>query len=82
VVKVEVWDVVDNGLLTNQVGAKGGELDLNNPAMKEQIKKGQNLHGTYRMAALDATMVDVYKDSSAVIFVVNPCDSMSFDYVQ
>ncbi len=34
------------------------------------------------MDMLDATVVDVYKDTQAVIFLVNPTSQQSLEYVR
>eukprot|EP01035_Chromulina_nebulosa_P022537 gene22537-29185_t len=73
-VKVEVWDVVDNGSFSQSQSMK--------EIIDEQIRKGSSVSGNYRLNVLDATMIDVYKNTHAVVFMVNPMDKESYDYVE
>jgi len=66
-VKLEVWDVVDKGRL---------------PPMPEYSDRGNlNVDILPQQAAADASTVDVYSQTHAVIFMVDPCRRWTLKYV-
>ena len=70
-VKVEVWDVVDVGRKAKDGAASGpGGRPVAGPPP-----------GGVSFGVLDASAVDVYQNAQAVIFMVNPASSQSYDYV-
>ena len=71
-VKVEVWDVVDEGLANEQLSA----------AEIISRHKETGSEGGFTIAPLDASVIDVYKDAHVVMFVVNPFDVTSFEYLK
>lgn len=70
--KIEIWDVIDQGI-TN--------IETSIDQMIAQASTN-SASGSYRISSLDASIIDVYKNSDAVIFLINPFDKSSFDYVK
>eukprot|EP01034_Spumella_vulgaris_P031076 gene31076-38405_t len=66
-VKVEVWDVVDIAL-----NKKGGA--------KKNITDESS--GKHVLELLDSSVVDIYKGTQAVIFLINPFSLLSLVYVR
>lgn len=74
--KIDIWDVVDDGyLLESTSSAAGDTVDGNTGSNAVRI-------GKHRYQPLDAKAVNVYKDTQAVIFVINPFAESSLDYVK
>ena len=72
--KVEVWDVIDEAIKSK-----------NDQQTIEQLitsKTNNNMSGNYRLNLLDASMINVYKNSHVVIFMINPFDIESLQYVK
>uniref|UniRef100_A0A0K0EHC0 Rab-like protein 6 n=1 Tax=Strongyloides stercoralis TaxID=6248 RepID=A0A0K0EHC0_STRER len=70
IVKVEVWDVVDQGKKRNVVSEDvRGTLKLNN-------------NSTFDTIACDASIIDVYKNTHGVIFVFDITKNWTWQYVQ
>ncbi|CEF63537.1 Rab-like protein 6 [Strongyloides ratti] len=69
-VKVEVWDVVDEGKKRNVVSEDiRGTLKLNN-------------NSTFDTIACDASVIDVYKNTHGVIFIFDITKNWTWQYVQ
>ena len=91
VVKLEVWDVVDKAIVdkndlynkTPPLGASSSVFDSIrrsvSPSSTWESTKTQV--GSHRVGSLDAGMVDVYKGTSAVVFLVNPTKAGTLEYV-
>lgn len=73
IAKVQIWDVVDQALLpADTAGGMGGGA----------VPKKSVAAGAHRLAALDASTVDVYNNTDCVMFLINPLHRPSLDYVR
>eukprot|EP00940_MAST-03C_sp_MAST-3C-sp2_P002954 g2954.t1 len=75
VVKVEVWDVVDEA---TKGRAKDVDLDVEAKRTSESI----NRRGSHTLMPLNASTVNVYKGADVVIFMVDPLRRETLDYVR
>ncbi|CAM9980401.1 unnamed protein product, partial [Phaeothamnion confervicola] len=88
-VKVEVWDVVDRGFARSandrRLALGPGETLEDRVASLRPPTPGTIVGGPggggQSFAVLDASMVDVYKDAQAAIFMVDPRDPETFTYL-
>jgi len=67
IVKVEVWDVVDEGKPKASTKSQGLKLSAQNPAVEQPI--------------LDAAFLDVYKGTNGVLLMFDITKQWTFDYV-
>ena len=73
IANVQIWDVVDQALLpADTAGGMGGTA----------VPKKSVAAGAHRLAALDASTVDVYNNTDCVMFLINPLHRPSLDYVR
>jgi len=72
VVKVEIWDVVDKAKRKRCIP---GKLKIEN--LRDDLAES-----VAEEMALDASFVDVYKNSNGVIFVFDSTKNWTFEYVQ
>jgi hypothetical protein len=76
IAKVQIWDVVDQALLpADTAGGMGG-------AVVTSGNKKPVTSGAHRLAALDASTLDVYNNTDCVMFLINPLHRPSMDYVR
>ena len=80
--KVDVWDVVDySSRPGNDDDAPAGLADA--PTEESGI---ENSNSKFSKSAivdkLDSTTIDIYKNAHAVVFLVNPQDPSSIDYLR
>ena len=76
IAKVQIWDVVDQALLpADTAGGMGGA------AVSGGGKKPVSA-GAHRLAALDASTLDVYNNTDCVMFLINPLHRPSLEYVR
>lgn len=74
IVKVEIWDVVDKGLQSS---------DLHSLLIKDQVTNVKEGGVTMeRKVVADASSVDIYRGTSAVILIVDPTRKWTLDYVE
>uniref|UniRef100_A0A7S3H1L3 Uncharacterized protein n=2 Tax=Spumella elongata TaxID=89044 RepID=A0A7S3H1L3_9STRA len=76
VVKVEVWDVVDRAIVVDKPSSESVAAEM------VYNLTGEAEEGRHSIVPLDASIVDIYKDSHAVIFMINPFDRQSLQYVK
>ncbi|GAM25777.1 hypothetical protein SAMD00019534_089520, partial [Acytostelium subglobosum LB1] len=97
IVDVEVWDVVDvattkkkksaSTLVTSHSKQQQQQQDEEEdepftvPSKDEMLKK-KTSGGSFKIHSLDAQTIDVMKNVSAVIFMVNPHKKWTFQYVE
>ena len=76
IAKVQIWDVVDQALLPADTagGMMGG---ASAGGGKKPVAAG-----AHRLAALDASTVDVYNNTDCVMFLINPLHRPSLQYVR
>jgi len=86
VVKMEVWDVVDVAMRGEEKGTKpksGGFAGLESTdAVKKWQESQSSNKGAHTLMPLDATTIDVYKNTDVVIFMVDPFKRDTFTYAQ
>ena len=81
---IQIWDVVDHGdVIVNE----NNSMLLSTTTRLNEVDKThyhqQNISsGSHRLGVFDAESVDVYSNTNAVIFLVNPYDITSLDYVK
>ena len=80
-VRVEVWDVVDKGIVVEQSKDKSIKLQNINNISKKTIEKAGG-PGKHQFGALDSSVLDVYTGCHTAIFIINPFDIKSYEYVQ
>lgn len=78
-VKVEVWDVVDEGIDPADAPKRLDSDDA--PAGIPSSAKSHQL-GANRLGLLDASTVDVYAGCHGVILLFNPAQRSTFEYAQ
>ena len=79
-IKVEVWDVVDNGFLLSDGDSNSEKKDntKNTPSSSSTV-----VEGNHRFMALDASCIgDLHKNTQAVVYLLNPFSPSSLDYVK
>ena len=65
---LEVWDVVDR--------ARKRDVSIADPGAQGDAEAGQHTF------PLDATMVDVYQNRHAAVFLIDPSKKWTYEYVQ
>jgi hypothetical protein len=80
-VRVEVWDVVDKGIVVEQSKDKSIKLQSINNISKKTIEKAGG-PGKHQFGALDSSVLDVYTGCHTAIFIINPFDIKSYEYVE
>ncbi|KAI8879044.1 P-loop containing nucleoside triphosphate hydrolase protein [Backusella circina FSU 941] len=74
IVKIEVWDVVDKAHNKTVTKTQGIKLDHNEKQKEQQQQEEDNM-------GLDASTVNVYRNSHAALFLFDITKPWTFDYV-
>ena len=90
-IKLEAWEIVDKAIVDRKdlysppPPSKDGDSmmtrirrSVTSPTSSWESTKTQT--GSHRVGALDASMIDVYKSTSAVVFLVDPRKPETLDY--
>ncbi|KAG0379440.1 Rab-like protein 6 [Mortierella sp. AD032] len=83
IIKVEVWDVVDKGVQTGELkGSSGSALKIDNtPASPSKSNPAPDIDSAPHAAfALDASTIDVYRNTDGVILLYDISKPWTFDY--
>ncbi|KAH7047697.1 hypothetical protein BKA57DRAFT_463145 [Linnemannia elongata] len=85
IIKVEVWDVVDKGVQTGDLkGPSSGsalKIDNNIPASPSKSNPAPDMDSAPHAAfALDASTIDVYRNTDGVILLYDISKPWTFDY--
>ncbi|KAF9288352.1 hypothetical protein BGZ68_000394 [Mortierella alpina] len=84
IIKVEVWDVVDKGIQSGDLKASSSsalKIDNNAPTSPTKTKHVHNVDAVPHAAfALDASTIDVYRNTNGVILVYDVSKPWTFDY--
>ncbi|KAF9152001.1 Rab-like protein 6, partial [Linnemannia schmuckeri] len=86
IIKVEVWDVVDKGVQTGDLkGSSSGsalKIENNTPASPSKSNPASDTDSAPHAAfALDASTIDVYRNTDGVILLYDISKPWTFDYV-
>ena len=73
IVKVDVWDIVDNSEATTA---------LSEEELKKQISSSMNSKSSTFHANVDSSVLDIYKQTHAVIFMMDPVKKWTLDYIK
>ncbi|KAG0207607.1 Rab-like protein 6 [Mortierella sp. GBA30] len=83
IIKVEVWDVVDKGVQSGELKASSSALkiDNNTPTSPSKTKSAPDTESVPHAGfALDASTIDVYRNTDGVILVYDISKPWTFDY--
>ncbi|KAF9990565.1 Rab-like protein 6 [Mortierella antarctica] len=84
IIKVEVWDVVDKGIQAGDLKASSNsalKIDNNTPTSPTKAKPVIDVDSAPHAAfALDASTIDVYRNTNGVILVYDVSKPWTFDY--
>ncbi|KAF9954657.1 Rab-like protein 6 [Mortierella alpina] len=84
IIKVEVWDVVDKGIQSGDLKASSNsalKIDNNTPTSPSKAKPVHDVDSVPHAAfALDASTIDVYRNTNGVILVYDVSKPWTFDY--
>ncbi|CAO3563297.1 unnamed protein product [Mortierella alpina] len=84
IIKVEVWDVVDKGIQSGDLKASSNsalKIDNNTPTSPTRAKPASDADSAPHAAfALDASTIDVYRNTNGVILVYDVSKPWTFDY--
>ncbi|KAF9087831.1 hypothetical protein BGX23_007841 [Mortierella sp. AD031] len=84
IIKVEVWDVVDKGVQTGELkglGTSALKIDNNIPASPSKSNPASDIDSAPHAAfALDASTIDVYRNTDGVILLYDISKPWTFDY--
>ncbi|CDH55068.1 rab-like protein 6 [Lichtheimia corymbifera JMRC:FSU:9682] len=83
IIKIEVWDVVDKAHNNKNTSTESGiKLEHNAQPKQEQQQQQQQQPSTEsQQLGLDASTVNVYRNTHAVIFLFDVSKQWTFDYV-
>jgi len=92
-VKVEVWDVVDKAKKNRKLYTKSGlkiKTDTNEEEEEDETDENavplppveKTSDGKYAFGRLDASLIDVYKGTNAVVIMMDPIKPWTFNYVK
>ncbi|KAG0271836.1 Rab-like protein 6 [Linnemannia exigua] len=84
IIKVEVWDVVDKGVQTGELKGSGSnalKIDNHTPASPSKSNPASDTDSAPHAAfALDASTIDVYRNTDGVILLYDISKPWTFDY--
>ena len=91
-IKLEAWEIVDKAIVDRKELYSPTNVTQNDESMIDKIRRSvtsptaswestKTKTGSHRVGALDASLVDVYKSTSAVCFLVDPRKPDTLDYV-
>ena len=91
-IKLEAWEIVDKAIIDRKELYSPTNIAKSDESMMDKIRRTVNSPtaswestktktGSHRVGALDASLVDVYKSTSAVCFLVDPRKPDTLDYV-
>ncbi|KAF9965420.1 Rab-like protein 6 [Mortierella alpina] len=84
IIKVEIWDVVDKGIQSGDLKASSNsalKIDNNTPTSPTKTKPAPDVDSAPHAAfALDASTIDVYRNTNGVILVYDVSKPWTFDY--
>ncbi|KAF8982316.1 hypothetical protein BGZ46_001485 [Entomortierella lignicola] len=90
IIKVEIWDVVDNGLQAVELKSSSSTnnsttLKIDNNAPTSPVKPKPSISSSelapYAAFSLDASTIDVYRNTDGVIILYDVSKPWTFDYV-
>ncbi|KAF9134513.1 Rab-like protein 6 [Mortierella sp. 14UC] len=84
IIKVEVWDVVDKGVQTGELKGSGSsalKIDNDTPASPSKSNPASDADSApHASFALDASTIDVYRNTDGVILLYDISKPWTFDY--
>ncbi|KAF9303761.1 Rab-like protein 6 [Mortierella antarctica] len=85
IIKVEVWDVVDKGVQSGELRTSTSnaalKIDNNTPASPKSKASQSTDTAPHAAFALDASTIDVYRNTDGVILVYDISKPWTFEYV-
>ncbi|KAF9582134.1 hypothetical protein BGW38_000599 [Lunasporangiospora selenospora] len=84
IIKVEIWDVVDRGIQAGELkpnSSKPLKID-NSTSASPPTKPGTTDSAPHAAFALDASTIDVYRNTDGVILIYDISKAWTFDYVE